>query len=221
MAFGGKYQKGSNEVELETLIEFISRRIEALSHGLNPDVFNVFAGRRPSNHDFMGDGGLLGGLLFDALIAEVFVQCADATLEAVDMGNGEGDTISQYFNGAVVAAFDGVSFLIDEKANAAKGRVYTPFYPKGRNKANPQDAKKKKNQFNVAANQNFASSGRLEDELAGLYSILDMLEDLNATQIKTIRFDAKEKASKTITRLHKVSRKGGLSLMTSGLRRAI
>ncbi len=152
-------------------------------------VSSVFtrSSKNPSND------GFFGGMFFSMILSELASASQGTGFHPMSHGDG---IIANDFNLAAIApaAIDAAVILRDENSSYHKYRNrQLSDYPRGRRNHALEEARKSKHRFNlVSGSHNNAFSFDIQAELACMYEILDMLDNLEQQGAVEMRVDKKQ-----------------------------
>ncbi len=156
---------------------------------------------RAAKVDPVGDMGFLGSLIANMLLGGVF---ADFLGAHVPMPSGHHGMMSD-FNGVAVAATEGLSLVRDLDSYGLRSRIMYA-YPEGRRKCAMKEANVSKKFNLVSANQNNKFSLDAQAEMACMFEILDILDRLEAQDVRGMRLDGKEPVYDVLKQIVKKAR---------------
>jgi hypothetical protein len=170
---------------------------------------------RAAKIDPIGDVGFLGSLISNMILGGALGDWLDDYLHLDDYG------LMDNFNGVAAVGLEGMSILRDLDSNGLRSRRMSD-YPEGRRVYAMKEANMSRKFNLVSANQNNRFSFDTWADLACMFEILDMLDRLEAQDVKGINMDEKKPVYEVLKDLGKRKRgKDGIRNFPTKLRMAI
>ena len=171
-------------VSLNALRGAAMKRLGAVQQKLEGQGLSAAFTRSAPRADFLDESGFTGGLLMNMMLGGAVL--------GVHLHMGQPENLSEAFHhAAVMTCLEGVAMLRDQAADGHGARKLDD-YPEGRRKSALDEAHACKKFNLVSGGHNNRLSFDMQADVACMYEIIDMLDDLERAGVRSIQLDRKQ-----------------------------